>query len=457
MTPRQLNWLLGRNRTKDTSNGTHFLLISRYAEGAQVLERIQQEGNPVTLYIQEPIYRDAWDGLLPKTDNWRKALTANTIVLFDTTGLGKIADQLRASGFPVFGGSEFADQLESDRDFGIKFMEHCGIQVPETKSFTDYKSAKRFLDSVGDEKYVFKPSSGKQDIPTKLTYVPSSPEDMQTFLAFVMDRWGTKIDKFDFQKFVSGTAVSSELWCDGKHILYPGNHTVENKKFANDDLGPSTGCSGNIVWVEQNPFCSIMEEGIERCAQTMIGMNFIGQLDLNAIVNDDGLWGLEWTPRAGYDATPTLLAMIDGEVSKLLADCARGQADYDFPFSHPYGSAIRLTIPPYPIEPVPGKNTEEMEPNVGIPIQGIDQDNLDHYYFYEVKTKNDQLVHSGGTGLIFTAVDAGDDVEQIFETPMKLASQAEIPNKHYRTDLQDSLTKMYEDAVAHEGQSEDHD
>src|SRR5690242_21436807 len=46
-----------------------------------------------------------------------------------------------------------------------------------------------------------------------------------------------------------------------------------------------------------------------------------------SVVNDEGVWGLEWTPRFGYDAMPTLIKMIQGGVGKFLSDVARGQAD----------------------------------------------------------------------------------------------------------------------------------
>lgn len=407
-----------------------FLLISPYGEGAGALKRIADEGNEVALWIKNPIYRDGYSGILPKVEDWSKALTDDTVILFDMTGLGELADELRKEGYAVFGGSKLADRLEHDRDFGLEVMRQCGIEVPETKSFTSFDDARAFLKGKKKERYVFKPSG--DDIPSKMTYVAKDTEDLLGFFAFVEPRFN--IEKFDLQLFIEGAEVSSEFWSDGQHILKPYNHTVEAKKYANDNLGPAVGCSGNIIWFAEERD-RIISKGLELAEEWALSQGFIGQLDLNAIVNEQGVYGLEWTPRFGYDSLPTMLPMIDGDMGELFSDCARGQGT-TMPYHQPFGVGVRVSIPPYPAEP--DADPEELEPSRGVPVWIEEPENC---YLYEVENEDGQLVHAGGTGLILTAVAAGNSPR--FRDVYRTIRGVKVPNAHYRTDLEDVLLRMY--------------
>src|SRR6266702_3867912 len=105
-----------------------FLMYSESGEGAQILKKIQLEGNDVAIYINDPVYNTVFDGLLPKIqkDSIESFIDKDTIVIFDMSGNGKFADTLRTRGFLVYGGSHFADELELNRDFGLDIMRECG-------------------------------------------------------------------------------------------------------------------------------------------------------------------------------------------------------------------------------------------------------------------------------------------------------------------------------------------
>jgi phosphoribosylamine--glycine ligase len=352
--------------------------------------------------------------------------------------MGFIADKLKKRGVPVFGGSSFLDRLETDRDFGIDVMGACGIETPSTVSFTDFNEAKTFLKTRKKDRYVFKPSG---ELPCKLTYVPKDPEDLFLYLEFVEEHFKDQIEKFDLQEFLEGIAVSTEFWIDGKRFIRPANHTLELKRFMNDDLGPSTGCSGNVVWPDFSDHCRIVESGIELAESHFVNEGITGQIDLNVLVNEKGVFGLEWTPRFGYDATPTLLELIP-EVGKVVSDIARGQFKGDLPLAPMYASGIRVTIPIYPSEPE--EDLEKAYPNVGVPISGFEEFK-DHCYFYEVMKSGDRLVHSGGTGVIACVTGTGITADQSFVDPEKYAEKIRVPDKQYRTDVRKVLTQMCED------------
>ena len=406
-----------------------FLMVSQCGEGAGVLKQIQDEGNACELYIKDELYESTYDGLLTKTK--KIAPDKDTVVIFDMSGNGDIADDLKHKGHLVYGSSVFADDLEKNRKYGLEIMEAYGIKLPKTQDFDDFNDAVTFLEKNEDKRFVFKPSG---TMPCKLTYCSKDNEELLTFMRFVDEQFGDKIDDFVLQEFVEGEVVSTEIYFDGNRVVGCPNHTVEVKKFMNDELGPSTGCSGNIMWPAEDS--KIADKGVLRIIELLKRVNYVGPIDLNAVVNKTGVYGLEWTPRFGYDATPTYLKMLNVEYGKFFSDIVHGKAKK---WTHNCESmcGIRFSIPPYPAEPVDTEEekVDEALPNYGVPIQNWET-YAANLYFYEVMLRDEQLQHCNGTGIIGVAIHK--DPKRCYEILEKL----KIPDLQYRTDLAKVLPKM---------------
>ena len=421
-----------------------FLMVSNCGEGSHLLKMIADEGNDVRLYIKEPGYQDVWDGLLPKAKKIdpRK----DEVVIFDFSGFGKLADKLKKSGVPIVGASSFADKMEQDRQFGFDVMEEAGITVPLTVEFEKFDDVEDFLDENqeredgSERRFVFKPSG--KSLPCHLTYCSSDRGDLEEYLKYVEANYAKDIESFVLQEFVEGVVVSSELWCDGTKFLRPGNHTLEVKAFLDGNLGPATGCAGNILWAEDGP-CRIINSGVARVEAACVAAGHVGAIDLNAVVNEEGVFGLEWTSRMGFDASPTQLFLFNKSIGQFYSDIARGQAS-EVPMNDKFAAGVRLSIPPYPLEPEKPDHVQLVRPNVGIPIRGLTEANSGALYFYEVMEQDGILVHSSGTGLIACAMGVADNPWHAFCQPYKILDELKVPEKQYRTDLREVLCDMHE-------------
>lgn len=95
-----------------------FLFVSRWGETLDIVNNIKQEGHEVKFYIEDKPSKEIGFGFVDKVTRWEKHVDWADIVVFDYTGYGKIATELRAQGKIVFGGSEYTDLLELDRNFG---------------------------------------------------------------------------------------------------------------------------------------------------------------------------------------------------------------------------------------------------------------------------------------------------------------------------------------------------
>ena len=435
-TPRPTRSVILQWRSNEAGHYMKFLFYSMSGEGAQVAKKIELEGNEVGIFIKEKVYKSTFDGLLNKvTPDWADK---DTIIVFDMSGNGEVADNYRRKGHFVYGASTFADQLEHDRDFGFDCMSKANILTPDTKTFKDFSEGLRYVSENPEKRLVFKPNGS---MPCKLTYVSDNPDELLAYLRFVEARFGKEIDSFILQDFVEGSVISSEFYCNGQKFLRPANHTVEVKKSMNDELGPSTGCSGNIVWCVDDD--RIISEGVAKAEKLCLENKYIGQIDLNAVVNDSGVYGLEWTPRFGYSSMPTFLTLLKIDLGQFFSDITHGQLD-ELPVTNDFAGSVRLSIPPYPAEPVSGVDTEEISPNIGVPIQDWEE-HQEECYFYEVMLQDDQLCHSGGTGVILEAQGLGSEPDESLKNPYLILKDINIPDKQYRTDLQKVLPNMIEE------------
>lgn len=422
-----------------------FFMMSKCGEGCGLLEKIRQEGNRTRLYISEKDYYSVYEGILKneKTCNPEE----DEIVIFDSSSFGEEADRYRRKGIKVFGASGFHDKLENSRNFGLEFMQECGIDIPDTYQFksTEFGKAFDFLNSPPNEgeRFVFKPSG---DLPSHLTYVGEDSDELTEYMHFVEGHYGKEIKDFVLQKFVEGALVSSEFWMGPGGFIRPANQTIELKKFMNDDLGPSTGCSGNLVWRCDDS--KILERGILRAEKKLVNNGFVGPIDLNTIVNENGVFGLEWTPRFGLDAMPSFIQLIKQDIGGLISDIVKGQTK-EMKVSYDFAAGVRLSIPPYPLEPPKAKLVQEVQPNLHIPLD-LPEEYEKNYYLYEVMVHEGELVHSDGTGVIAVVSCTDQDSKKAFAKSYEILEEICIPEKQYRTDLGDILPKMYEEVKEEE-------
>src|SRR5215471_16174081 len=81
--------------------------------------QVSKEGHEVRYYMWDEKERDIADGFVAKSDNLEEDTEWADIVIFDDTlGQGEKAQQVRAMGKKVVGGTPYTDRLEDDRSFG---------------------------------------------------------------------------------------------------------------------------------------------------------------------------------------------------------------------------------------------------------------------------------------------------------------------------------------------------
>lgn len=411
-----------------------FLFLSNGGDGLGLAFKMKDAGHQVGVFIRESRSRKNFDKMLLKfnsAEQWRTWLDKKTTVVFDSNGGGTLGDQLRMQGYAVFMGSKFADVLELDRDAAFEYMKQVGIKFPRTEGFYDWEEGRKFVLGNKDVRWVFKPSGALALAPNIGSYVSHDAEDMLAMLDYWESVYKGTVE-YVLQEFLEGVAISTEGWFNGREWMTPFNHTVERKQLMNKNLGPSGGCSGNAVWAWHYGFNHIIEEGVKLLSPVLEEFGYAGPCDLNTVVNEEGVWALELTPRFGYDALPAILKLYQGDFGELLESLARGDHPKEMSLQRGYGTALRLSVPPYP--------SEEFKHTGGIPIRGWEKKDRDDLYFYEVMLNDrNQFVTSPAYGAVAAIQGYGSDIREAFTQPYYLAERARIPEKQYRTDIVDVL------------------
>jgi len=336
-----------------------------------------------------------------------------------------MADEMRKQT-PVIGSSAFAERLELDRLAGIEFMEKCGIKVPPYESFDDVGKAIKWL-RKRNTRCVFKPNGAVEDKAT--TYVSKSADDMIDYLG----KLATK-SKGDFllQEFVQGTEVSTNAWFNGTDF-YALDHTLEEKKFLAGGIGPNTGCSGNLVWMPSAT--KLYQQGLFRAREELAAAGFVGPIDLNVIATEGELFGLEWTPRFGYEGTCNMMKLINIDFGEFLCMIASGEAP-NVSSRYAFAASVRLSVPPYP-------NPSKREKYEGTPVKGIDEDMIESFYLSDVQVVDGEMVTLGTDGLIGAPIGCSDSIKGAFDECEEAIKRLEIPDLQYRNDIEKCVTKRY--------------
>lgn len=410
------------------------ILIATYTMyGAWFSIQLEQEGHSVDIWLMDHFddYFMVLSGLVKRPLKAKPNFSKYDLVLFDLTGRPKIAEEATLVT-KVIGDGNLNTQLEDDRMLGIQVMEECDINVPAYETFQDISAAKSYLKKT-NKRTIFKPNGG-QDQDTATTYVSKSADDMLKYLDKLSSN--SKGVEFILQDFVQGTEVSCEAWFNGEEFCLI-NGTLEEKKFLNDNKGPNTGCAGNLVWImdQVNPPL-IYREGLSKLKDFLKQYNYRGMIDLNTIVTDTQLYGLEWTPRFGYDASATLYSCINN-LGAFLGSVAYGDTSSTDNICN-FAAGIRISIPPYPSE-IKNKHPEE------IPIEGIEEDDIPKKCFlYDCCEEKGELFTAGVNGLIAVPIANGNGISEVWSRVYDKVNRIQIPDMQYRTDLECTTAKRYE-------------
>jgi phosphoribosylamine--glycine ligase len=417
-----------------------FLGVTETCDLGALYVRLAEAGHEVRISISEEKARGTLAGLVPRTEDWRGELDwvrdagDDGIILFEAVseGFGALQDALRRKGFAVVGGSAFGDRLENDRAYAQGLLAGLGFRTAAVREFSNADAADDFL-AAHPARYVLK-FSGADHVAGD-TYVGQLADgrDVRAMLAARFRARGEAPASFILMDRLEGIEVGVGAYFNGERFLAPACLDWEHKRFFADDLGELTGEMGTVAtYAGTKRFFDLTLARIEPLLQEQ---GHVGYVNLNTIVNEDGIWPLEFTCRFGYPGFAVLDPLQDiewGELLRMTATRSRRR----FPAFPGFSLGVVLTTPPFPY------SRKEIDEPVGLPILMPDSftaDDRRQVHFGEVGLNQGQLVTSGLYGWTMVVTGTGPTISCAKRAAYERAARIAIPNARYRLDIGDRL------------------
>ena len=407
-----------------------FLFVSIGALISDIAWQAVKEGHDVRYYIEAESEKSIGDGFVPKVDEWEPHIDwADVIVFDDVLGMGEKAQKLRADGKHVVGGTAYTDRLEDDRSFGQSELKRHGVSIIPFQEFSDFDSAIAYVEA-NPSAYVIKPSGEAQNI-KRLLFVGREDDGkdvihvLQSYKAVYSDT----VKVFQLQRRVRGVEVAVGAFFNGHEFMQPINVNFEHKLLFPGDIGPATGEMGTCMyWSGPN---RIFKATLAKLEARLAEEGYVGYIDVNCIVNGQGIYPLEFTARFGY---PTISIQADS-LSMPVADFIAGMADGSlktFKFKRGFQIGVRIVVPPFPYH-----DPKTFEANSRDRVVIFRRPNYEGIHIEDVKLVNGEWLITGNTGVVLIVTGQGISVKQAQAQAYQRIGNILIPNMYYRKDIGD--------------------
>jgi phosphoribosylamine--glycine ligase len=407
-----------------------FLFVSYDGLIADIAWEVVKEGHAVKFWIKDPDEKEIADGFVPKADDWKKEVDwADVVVFDDVLGMGAMAEELRKKGKLVVGGSPYSDKLEDDRAFGQQELKNAGVSIIPQENFTSFDDAMAYV-KANPNRYVIKPSGEAQNY-KRLLFVGEEEDgvDVVQVLEDYKRAWSKKIKEFQLQRRIMGVEVATGAFFNGKEFVPPICVNFEHKKLFPGDIGPSTGEMGtSMFWSEPN---KVFNATLKKMETRLAEEHYVGYIDVNCIVNNNGIYPLEFTARFGY---PTISIQQEGlltPIGEMLYKLAEGTISR-LRTRTGFQIGVRIVVPPFPFR---DKQTFESSSKDAVIL--FKNPSREGFHIEDVKNVDGEWLVTGTSGVVLIVCGIGPTMKQAQRQAYNRVKNVMIPNMYYREDIGD--------------------
>jgi phosphoribosylamine--glycine ligase len=345
-------------------------------------------------------------------------------------GQGKIAEKLRAEGRAVIGGTAYTDRLEDDRGFGQEELKRHGVSILSYETFTDLAEAVAYVRSH-PARYVIKPAD-----PPKYKLFVGQEEDgsdvvrmLEAYDRVVRGKKGSS-SHIQLQRYVAGVEVAVGAFFNGEDFIQPININFEHKKLFPGNVGPATGEMGtSMFWSAPN---KLFNATLRKFETTLREQKFIGYIDLNCIVNANGIYPLEFTSRFGYPTIQIQTETLLMPISEMFMKLARSEG-MSLRTKSGFAVGVRVVVPPYPYRDIKTFDAYSR----GATVVFKKPDKLEGVHIEDIKQVNGEWVVTGSAGTVLVVIGIGTTMAQAKSQAYSRIGNVLVPNMYYRYDIGD--------------------
>lgn len=310
------------------SGGREHALAWKLLESSHVDDLYAAPGNAGTAQIATnvPIKDTDIDGLLKFARDKRIDLTV--VGGEDPLVLGAV-DVFEKAGLKVFGPSAAAARLEGDKAFSKELMQQHSIPTADSRSFTDYQTARQYI-AARDVPLVVKAAGLAKG---KGVIVCDDPaEAIRATEKIMVERiFGTAGDTVVVEERLYGQEASLLAFIDGQNI-YPMEAAQDHKAIGEGDTGANTGGMGAYSptpVVDSRTLQQVEEQVLVPVVHAMnrSGTPYKGVLYVGLMLTAGGPKVLEFNCRFGDPETQPIVTRLQSDLFEAMMATAEGKLD----------------------------------------------------------------------------------------------------------------------------------
>jgi phosphoribosylamine--glycine ligase len=239
---------------------------------------------------------------------------------------------------------------------------------------------------------------------------------------------------FILMEFIDGVEMGIGAYFDGERFLTPACLDWEHKRFFAGDLGELTGEMGTVATYDRSD--CFFELTLKTIEPHLRGRNHVGYVNLNTIVNEGGIWPLEFTCRFGYPGFAILEPLQDIAWSALFRAMLDRSAETFA--THPgFSVGVVMTTPPFPY------SRKQIDEPVGLPVlfdRPLDPEDQRNIHYGELGLADGALVTSGLYGWTMVVTGTAASIDEARAAAYRRVGRVIIPNARYRLDIGQRLS-----------------
>jgi phosphoribosylamine--glycine ligase len=417
------------------SGGREHALAKEISESKQLGKLYILPGNPGTKQFGVNV------NLIPEDQiavvNFCKEQIIDLVVIGPEKPLTEgLSNTLRKEGFLVFGPSQQAARIESEKSFAKILMKEYNIPTASFEIFynKDYDNAINYLKQVSYPKVV------KADgiAAGKGVLIVENFEEAKIAVdeCFNNSTFGSAGDTIVIEEFMTGQEASLFAITDGEnYVLLPA--AQDHKRIFDSDRGKNTGGMGAYA---PTPFVTnevlqfteklIIEPILKAMKDRQIP--FVGCLYCGLMLTKDGPKVVEFNCRFGDPETQVVLPLLTGDFLELLSSAANGKINQDA-VKYNGGSSVSVVAAS---GGYPDKFTK------GFEIHGLnDVDSNITVYHAGTKEVDGKILTNGGRVINVTSFCETNDLIEAKRIAYSAFSKIYFDRIHFRKDISDKAIK----------------
>ncbi|MBR6788422.1 MAG: phosphoribosylamine--glycine ligase [Clostridia bacterium] len=348
-----------------------------------------------------------------------------TVVAPDDPLAMGLVDRLESEGFRAFGPRANGARLEASKSFAKNLMKKYGIPTAGYEVFTDYDSARAYLDECTY------PTVLKADglaLGKGVLICETKEQAINGLKEIMLDKaFGSAGNTLVIEDFLVGFECSALAFCDGKTIV-PMTTSQDHKRALNDNKGLNTGGMATFspsykvsADMEKRIYAEVLKPTLD--ALIGEGIEFKGVLYAGLMIDGDEIKVLEYNARFGDPETQVILPRLKTDLFDIFEACIDGTlADLNIEWTGNTAVCIILASGGYPEAYEKGK-----EITFGVTDEGV------IVFHAGTAEKDGKIVTSGGRVLGVTAL--APTLKQARDLSYANVKNITFDKVHYRTDI----------------------